>query len=83
MFEVHCQGFIAFLTIDKASQLRSQHEGQLGRGGKEAIVYMAEKTPCRVMVRLGGGGSLASCGMDSALEQVKIFAKPCREGGTT
>lgn len=32
---------------------------------------------------LGGGGGLASCGLDSALEQVEIFAKPCREGGTT
>lgn len=31
----------------------------------------------------GGGGRLASCGLDSALEQVEIFVKPCREGGTT
>lgn len=30
-----------------------------------------------------GMGRLASCGLDSALEQVEIFAKPCREGGTT
>ena len=67
--------------MNKASQLRAQHEGQLGRSGKEAIVYMAEKTPCRVIVRLEGRAGWLAVGWTVPWSRWKYLLSPAERVG--
>lgn len=82
MFEVHCQGFIAFLAIDKASLLKSQHEGQLGGSGKKELYAWRRRLHAGSWSAWGAGDGLASCRLGRALEGMEALAKLCKENGT-